>query len=397
MLKDPSKLWWDEITGPSTLTRRIASELQNARSILLCVPEDLPWRKQMRSSVESCLRENSPNLLIDYLDCKTDGIDSQAIFAYILDKYAMPDVKNGYRTSSGITLQQYIIEKQVLQNRILWIKGADCHQVAHWLDFCKKYRAKDSHSGLFVIESYSKRLHGSLPSCICQLSYEESVSYYDALLFNNLLVSSYSTSLQWMQYKATVSSLLCRCDVELSTALIRETDFTRQSPIDVLEELSGTPYYKIRATAEGLDADHPFFLIRSGLCDELKKRIWEAQLQVLFPLIEAERILFLGRYAGEVREALSTPYLDKKGHTEKYITQFGEPISNPQDVEVGTLYRMCHLRRAAQESDYLLFLPKQENRERIELLRAIRNSIAHMAPCPVEQITQFLNTYPYQW
>ena len=67
-MSERSRLWWEEITGPSQLVRTMAQELRMGRSVFLSAPDDLPWRSQMRSSVECVLRESDPDLLVDYID-----------------------------------------------------------------------------------------------------------------------------------------------------------------------------------------------------------------------------------------------------------------------------------------------------------------------------------------
>ena len=113
MLSDPSKIWWDEITGPSKLIRSLANSIQAAKSVVLHVPDDLPWRQQMRLSVERVLRNTDSELLIWYIDCendcrpfvKSDG--TMDVAGYLLQERAVPEVRSGYRVTSGKTIQQY--------------------------------------------------------------------------------------------------------------------------------------------------------------------------------------------------------------------------------------------------------------------------------------------------
>lgn len=401
MLEDSNRLWWDEITGPASLVREIANNLQNANSVLLYVPDDLPWRKQMRSSVERVLRESDPDLLVDYVDCKTDYVlDAKGdinISEFLLNRYAYPDIKSGYRVSSRISIQKYILEKKVLQNRIIWVKGMTRQHIQSWLVFCKDYKSKSRYDGLFVIESYGELLTHSAVSCMKTLFYRDFVTYYDALLFNNMLLSSTHQSLEWMQYISTVASLLCKRDVELSESLIERSDFTKVSPIESLQSIAEDSYYENRFEAEHLDTQHPFALIRAGKSDEMQHMVWQAQLQVMFPLVESERITFIEKYYTNIKEALAAEYFDYNKYANFYITQFGERVDDPYDVDIGTIYRMNHLRKASDISLYMLFLPNEDDRQRLELLHDMRNSIAHVEACTIEQTAKFLSDYPYNW
>ncbi len=401
MLEDSNKLWWDEITGPASLVREIASNLQNAKSVLLYVPDDLPWRKQMRSSVDRVLRECDPDLLVDYVDCKMDCVSNAKgnidISEFLLNRYAYPNIKSGYRTSSHISKQQYILQNNVLQNRVIWVKGMTRQHVQSWLTFCKDYKSKSRYDGLFVIESYDEHLQYGMDSSMKTLRYSDFVNYYDALLFNNMILSSSHRSLEWMQYISTVASLLCKLDVELSESLINQSDLAIESPIDSLRNIAADTYYLNRYEAEHLAIQHPFALIRTDRCDEMQHIVWQAQLQVLFPLIEAERITFIKQHYVEIEKALDEAYFDFGKCTNLYITQFGERISDPYDVDIGTIYRMNHLRKASDVSLYMLFLPKMEDRDRLALLHEMRNLIAHVETCTIKQVAEFLSSYPYNW
>ena len=169
MLDENSKLWWDEITGPSSLILEIVTQLQSAKSIILYVQEDLPWRKQMRSSVEGMLNNNDPDLLISYVDCKRDCADIRSVPEFILKTFALPEVRNGYRVSSGIPIHKYIMDSKALENRIIWVKGMNRQQVSDWYNFCKSYQARTRYNGLFVIESYEELTSDSVASHIRQL------------------------------------------------------------------------------------------------------------------------------------------------------------------------------------------------------------------------------------
>ena len=49
------------------------------------------------------------------------------------------------------------------------------------------------------------------------------------------------------------------------------------------------------------------------------------------------------------------------------------------------------MRRAEDPYRYVLYIPDEENRKRLTLLHEIRNAIAHMTTCTVEQVAAFLN------
>lgn len=404
MLESREQFWWENITGPSQLIQAIVSELRDGRSVFLSAPDDLPWRSQMRSAVERALRENTPNILVDYIDCQDDcqknaqgEIDAAT---FLLDRYASPDVKNGYRRSSGKSIQAYILNHHVLRDRVIWVKGmSPCH-VENWLSYCREHRAKSTEDGIFVIECHEDSDQRRTAAGMKLLFYTDYVSHHDAFLFNTILAAPLKCSPEWKQYLSTAISKLCGRDAELAASVLEAHGGRAECELlQLLDELSRDPQFERRFHAGHLDDRHPFALIRSGRRDDMTGSLWETQLQVLFPLLEYERIEFIRHFYDAIQVGLKEPYLDPdpKKPGPHYIKQLGERVCNPFDAEIGTLYRMNHLRMYRDSNLYLLYLQEEADRNRLKLLRDMRNSIAHLTACTTESVTEFLNQYPYSW
>ena len=188
MLEDCAKLWWDDITGPATYVRMIVDNLAEAKSVILIVPEDIPWHNQMYSSTSQAMREYDPELLLEFIDCQdenfSDSTGKTNIPFYLLDHYAYPDVKNGYRQSSGQSIQQYLVSKKVLLNRIIWVTNASAEQASEWIQFCREYRAKKRYDGLFVIETTESVFNYGVRAGSNMLNYNEFTTYYDLSLIH---------------------------------------------------------------------------------------------------------------------------------------------------------------------------------------------------------------------
>jgi hypothetical protein len=149
--------------------------------------------------------------------------------------------------------------------------------------------------------------------------------------------------------------------------------------------------------AVNLESSHPFFYVHNKIPDKLISAVWKAQMQSLFALVEIERIAFIDKWSSEIEEAIRTQYWDTKRNISLDITQYGEQINSAYDVEIGTLCRIIHLRRADNHYEYLLYLPEQKDRDYLELLRKMRNALAHTEPCTVVDVNLLLTEYPYRW
>jgi hypothetical protein len=114
-------------------------------------------------------------------------------------------------------------------------------------------------------------------------------------------------------------------------------------------------------------------------------------------MLEIERVSFVEHYHQQIQEALSERYYDFKTGRSQLIYQFGDVISDPDDAELGTIYRMTKLKRDADTSQYLLYIPDEESRSRIELLHDLRNALAHGEPCTISKVAEFIDGHPFDW
>ena len=401
MIERSSFVWWNSITGPNSLLQAITSALLEVKSVVIYVPDDLPWRKQMRSSLEGMLRESTQNLVFDYIDCElecqTDSKGNLDIAGFLFERYSTPSVKNGYRKSSGKSVQQYMQEHHVLGNAIIWVKGMTNEQVKSWFDFCKAYKPKNTNDGLFVLEAYLPNPLVSVPSSMSEISYRDHVSLYDALLFNYMIVSEWQDDPSWLQYVATASTNLCVHDVELSCSLIEECNFKADDVIDALRSLATEEDYGKRYAADNLEDDHPFAMIRSGRDESMAHALWQAQLQVVFPLIEMERLSLISLRKRELEIAIAEKHFDPQTGEIGKLEYCGNEITSPLDLELGTLRFMTHRWFADDHEKRYFSLPDYEDRERLLLLRNMRNKIAHMNVCSIEEIVSFFEKHPYSW
>lgn len=361
--------------GPVTTVQGVTESLLKSKSVFLFVPADLPWRRQMRDAVEAALRNNNDNFLVSYVDCQSDCnqyIDDDGnidIFRFLCEEFGSSDSYNGYRKSSGLTKQKYIIQNNVLSNRIVWVKGMDRNQVETWNEFCSGYYPDRPTSGLFVIESYEEYTP-QLSTCITPIQYH--ATYYDALLYNNIVASSMELKHEWIQYCATLSTQFCCEDVELSTAFIETFNYEEDEPIQSLTEIAQSPRFSNRYAASNLRRNHPFVAIRDGNSHALEKEVWEAQVRTLFPLIELERTRIIKSLYQQIKTVLNN----------EIIVQYREKICDPNDVELGTLDWLI--------KDGKVNVTSVQKKNRIALLHECRNIIAHMDCCKPKQVSAIL-------
>jgi hypothetical protein len=170
---------------------------------------------------------------------------------------------------------------------------------------------------------------------------------------------------------------VCDTDAEISEALISCGNLTREAVSDVLLRLSSMPEYERRGVAP--NSTHILRLCRIGDMETIEKKIWAAQVQILFPIIELERIQIIQEWYERIDYSLS--------HQDVY--QYGNQITNPIDVELGTLSYL--LSKKTDDNQRGLYIPDDAIRDRIRFLHDCRNQLAHATICSQDQVKTLLD------
>lgn len=374
--------WWSGITGPRTFIERVAQALEGGKSAVLLLPDTCPWRREMRSfSAEAVTgRYGLERLSVDPVSIEPTAPDApaQTPFQFLLGRYALHDVALRYRES--MDPQEFLVEQQVLRNRIVWLECAGEKDLRAWLAFVSTWRARSQTDGLFVCEvpaRDAKALAGVARDNVEVIDYEEFVSDYSVSLFNGMLVddrAARETSNLEQRYIESLLTSLCGRDAEVSEALADDLSALRDDPIAAT---MGTARYFEPERGAG-DEAHVLSLVRANDREALERRVWAAQVEVLFPLIETMRL--------DVVEALRPELEELVGQGR--VHQYDERVERVEDVELGTLiYLMAHREESGERT---LMVPDRALRDKIHLLRACRNDLAHISVCPPEQVRDLL-------
>lgn len=377
------EFWWNNITGAHVVVSKVTDALLDNKMVILKVPSDLPWRYSMRSSIHTAFQERTDarDVVIEPIDAVDDNPDDLDPGRFVLQRYASSTISKGYRERSSISIQDYIAQKDVIRNRIIWVKGLEGKAVYKWIKFCKGFTPKTVVDGLFLLEIHDP-MDPPENKFIELIDFSEYVSSYDVQLFNSFVLDSgefdsYKSD-EWKRYISATAASVCDVDAEVSNLLLQEVDFRKESAIEGIARIAEMPEFSRRGAEEG--SEHVLWLYRHGKINELKHRIWASQVEVLFPIIEMERVGMIERYKQDISDALMN----------NYITQYGEQITDPMDVELGSLcYMMSHRRHEDQK--YVLYIPDETERERIKFLHECRNLLAHASCCSPEQVAQLLD------
>ena len=377
---DWGRIWWSHITGPRSFIGEIASALYEDKSAILLLPGTCPWRQEMRSIASEVVvgHYGFERLGVERIrvDAMPKGFTESTPHHYLLEKYALHDVALRYRES--MDSQNYLVEHDVLKNRIIWLE-VSCEQgLRPWVSFVSKWRARSHTDGLFVVEvprDARDSLLGIPLDNITVIDYGERVSGYSGLLFNSMLVDDrtpHEASSLEQRYLASLLTNLCRGDMEVSEALSNNLSDLRDNPIKAVIEASS-----FFAPSRGIeDQEHIFSLARAGDRESLRRRVWSAQAEVLLPLIESLRLDVVETLRSQLEELILS----------REVRQYEKPIERIEDIELGSLVYLMALRD--DNGRRVLDIPDQVLRDEIYLLRNCRNELAHTSVCSSDQVNK---------
>lgn len=181
------EFWWSEITGARTVVDRVVTALLENKMAVL---RDLPWRHSMRSTIQSMFNEHtdSRDIVVETIDAADKNPTDLELGRFILQTYASPAVKAGYREKARISIQDYISDRNVIKNRIIWVKGLDECSAVRWLSFCRGFSPRSAADGLFVLEVHGK-ISAQESRYIRQINFDDCVSSYDVQQFNSFVLA----------------------------------------------------------------------------------------------------------------------------------------------------------------------------------------------------------------
>ncbi|MDI9498776.1 MAG: hypothetical protein QM270_09895 [Bacillota bacterium] len=383
MFRRPAQRWWTDITGPARLVEGIVGEFDRSRHVAVCSDRPFNWPEQLRRTVTERLRDLDGNWMVEQLDASWPFADGKengtAIEDYLLNWYTVAEVRQAYDPLGTETKAQYLARCGVFRERCFWVRDPDDRELAAWLDFLRRCPPPKRQDGSVILElrpGQQRLLPASenRPQQLAVLRQENYIDYFDALLFNSAMCAELELGDGWKRYLAVAATELCQLDVRAALDLLERMTTHGEDPLSAL------------GCGEAAARD-----------PALKRRLWMAQLQVLFPLLEEERLRLIAAYEERIRGILGVPYwVASRDETWPLFRQYGQELTDPHEAELGTLASMTAVHRADDHEERLLYLPRPDWQQLL-LLREMRNLLAHRQLCDHGQVRRFLDECPYFW
>lgn len=361
-----SRIWW-RLPGPSHFVSRIVRDLRDGKNIVLRLPNFAP--PDLRPAVRQALEDGGGG------HWETLYLDEEQIndpVELLCARYA--------QSHDGTTLWNIntLCDMPAFCGRIIWIEGMTRGKWPRWRQFLDEYqqvcRARDLLSRtVFVVPLQGMLADEALVPDICLTSHrwQSGVDRLDMHLYTAQLLSESSLSLLEKRTATAIIAHLAVFDPAVCEQFAAAEMAAILKPVPMLKLLGKErgwcaipDYDDNRLWAEGM-ADiidgrlhrHSALLCQNGWQDEVDRRIWSAEVGMLFPMVEEFRQSLLDQIGGLLRLPFQTTR--------------GEWIHELRDLEIGHI--------ESQMVSYGLPVSK-DLREKITCFRKIRNSLAHLDP-----------------
>ena len=352
---DMDRIWWSQITKASLFASNVIEALASDISVVLSLPKHVPWYDSLCDIIKDGVIDNGIPRQIYHVE--GDSEPGQRL----LERFCKPEVKLQYRI--GKSYASFLAEQEAitLNSAIVWVENLDAHSLTGWISFIHEYNKKlpaKRQGGIFLLETRGVDPVASSKKIRC-LSFSSEISAYDKYTFCTLISASAIVDNKVKPYLAELASTVCADDVELCAHCIAGgMDFARD-PAAYLNAAAETQYrsdgteYRMELTE-----------------DELRHRMWESQLRMIFPMIERYRMQFVDDHRSDIEKELPI------------TNDFGEVMSVPEEVEIGLLYTLTK-NGAIQMKDNAEF-PK------LRVFKQARNDLAHLSPLTYETVVEIL-------
>lgn len=342
-------IWWEKIGGPRRFLAETAELLADGRSVVMCLPEKLPWPRTMREVLGGLLdRKFSGMRAVEEVDAAKITVTPQK---YVMHNFCSN--KTGFRPYSDEAYAEFLATSKgiALNDTCLWIRNAADEQVASWFAFIAAYHGflGGKRGGTFLLE-VGADFKAQVTPGIEVRAFDRQISDYDYFAFGILVAAAGGEKSTLMkQYLAELITQLVKRNVELGAACMRDTDEFLSNPREV---------FKAILAEEGVAAEMSD--------DEIDQAIWVTQLKLIFPLLEDFR-----------REVLLKNYYDAISSALPCSSGWNERIETPEQAELGTLVYLVNLRK--------LWFNKPDW-DKLVYYRDVRNKLAHLEILPLDEV-----------
>ena len=128
------QIWWKQITKANHFIKDLAATVLDSKSVILNLPEFVPWQDTMYEMVEGILNEENPEYRLVVHECPTEEAGQ-----FLLEEFCKKDKRASYRY--GMSYASFLAQSEgiVLNSRYIWIKNVTRDKLEEWSKFILEY------------------------------------------------------------------------------------------------------------------------------------------------------------------------------------------------------------------------------------------------------------------
>lgn len=346
---DTGKMWWKTMINPHRFINDISESVLDDKSVIVNLPDNLPWEQEFMDELAENLEQSTKT--IRNSDVSSVGNAGE----FLLGKFCSKQQKDEYWAPRQ-TPEEFLATNPVLtlNHQIVILDGISDKNAAMWEKSVSRYMSscdEQKEHGVFVLLSKANKPIKSLNPGLQSFSCSEYVNGYDNLMLCLTIVSDLKISDWKKQYIAEAANLISGGNCELAGTLAEKGEQLIMSDFpDISELLKGK-------------SNESF----SELFEKFKAAMWEAQIKIVFPIVERFRKKFIRKYDNSIKH-----YLKINNKIE------GKIIKSPDELEIGHIYHMCGEHKFAEKVDF----------DMVCKMRDARNSISHWNPISYKELKE---------
>jgi hypothetical protein len=357
--------FWNRLPGPSAFVAGIVHDLRQGLNVAVLIPEGVEsdFVEEIKKEVQD-IGFSWTNLSADQLDPTISPVDQ------LFDRF-VPDAPVGLRRNALALVQQ-----ENFESRIICLYGFDeSEHWAPWEIFINEYQVACGSQDPILRTLFIIILSGDIalnPPCedtqLAHHRWQGCVDSFDMLLYAADLLAKRHLSILSRHLTVNLCAQLALWDREVCRRLTGESFGDILQPHKTLKDIAQErawcdPNVDVEKDGwrkgmvqmfDGKKQIHSAFLAGKERYSELNRRMWSAQVKVLFPYIEEQRMQLLHRYGDRLRIP--------------YVTARNEMVTELLDLEIS------HIDSQFRERSFSI---DENDRKLARLLKDIRNSLAH--------------------
>jgi hypothetical protein len=354
-------MWWS-LPGPARYIDRALKALREGENVLLLLPQYGPLDYGLRSEVATRAQEIGTFEIIS-------GEQVGAPIGMLASRFG---IEPGSRLTS-----RTLITSPRFRGRVLWIDAVTASTWPLWKEFLEDYRHVSLSQPLLERTVFVVPVEGEMTATVPDedvglrhCKWDNTVDQIDMWLFAASLLRARELPTRIRDLLVAVIAHIALWDPEVARRLACEPPARVLEPHPLLLDLASERDWRKEIPADwnlgtagnfnGIFREHS---CRKALSGGLERRLWRAQVAVLFPEIEEFRQEFVRKYRGQWRIPFSTPFgtitdeFDLEiGHLKHQVVKLGVSVEWEESRRLNAMVKARHCLAHLEHVDPLTIL-----------------------------------------